>query len=167
MRTDRLLATYLNDHLAGATGGLELARRAAGSNRGTAYGPPLERLGEEIGEDREALQEIMERLGVGRDRLKIALSWGAEEAGRLKLNGRLFGYSPLSRLEELELLSLGVEGKLSLWRALDRTIGGDPRLAGVGLEALIGRARSQRRRLETLRLKAADEALVSPPRSGV
>jgi hypothetical protein len=31
-----LLGIYLNDHLAGATGGLELARRVAGSHRGPA-----------------------------------------------------------------------------------------------------------------------------------
>ncbi len=31
------LSIYLNDHLAGATVGVELARRAAGSNRPTDY----------------------------------------------------------------------------------------------------------------------------------
>ena len=44
MFNSRLLAIYLNDHWAGATGGLELAKRTAGANEGTEYGPPLERL---------------------------------------------------------------------------------------------------------------------------
>jgi hypothetical protein len=84
------------------------------------------------------------------------VAWSAEKVGRLKLNGQLTGYSPLSRLEELEILSLGVEGKLAMWRALDR--------AGVpeaDLEILIKRAQSQRRRLERQRLDAATEALAA------
>jgi hypothetical protein len=101
----------------------------------------------------------MQRLSIGQDRLKIAVAWGAEKAGRLKRNGELLGYSSLSRLEALEALSFGVEGKLALWHTLRHTHGSDPRLQGVDLDELIGRARSQRRRLERQRVRAADEAL--------
>jgi hypothetical protein len=153
------LSIYLNDHLAGATVGVNLARRAAANNRSTSYGPVLEALAEEIEQDRASLLDVMHRLAVGQDRLKVALSWGAERAARLKPNGALLGYSPLSRLEELEALALGVHGKLSLWQALRRTHGTDPRLRGVDLDELSDRARSQRRRLERQRLRAADEAL--------
>ena len=153
------LSTYLNDHLAGSTAGVKLARRAAESNEGMSYGPVLATLAAEIQEDRQSLLDVMERLSVGQDRLKLALAWGAEKAGRLKLNGELRGYSPLSRLEELEALSLGVVGKLGLWRTLQRTRGSDPRLSGVDLDELVRRARSQRRRLENQRARAADEAL--------
>lgn len=153
------LSIYLNDHLAGATVGVELARRVAASNRSTGYGPVLGELAEEIERDREALVEIMKRLSIGRDRLKLLASWGAEKAGRLKLNGQFVGYSSLSRLEELEVLSLGVEGKLALWLALRRTHEADPRLRGIEWDELVDRARSQRRRLERQRRRAADEAL--------
>lgn len=156
---DDRLSIYLNDHLAAATAGAHLARRAAGSNQGTTYGPGLEAVANEIEEDRAALADVMRRLSVRHDRLKTALAWGAEKAGRLKLNGQLVGYSPLSRLEEIETLSLAVDGKLGLWRVLRSTHGPDPRLADVGLDDLIDRARSQRRRLERLRMRAADEAL--------
>jgi hypothetical protein len=156
---DDRLSIYLNDHLAAATAGANLARRAAGSNEGTDYGSALEAVANEIEEDRAALVDVMQRLSVGHDHLKTALAWGAERAGRLKLNGQLLGYSPLSRLEEIEALSLGVEGKLALWRALRSTHGSDPRLADVDLDELIDRARSQRRKLERLRTRAADEAL--------
>jgi hypothetical protein len=124
----------------------------------------LAAVAEEIGQDRAALVDVMQRLSVGQDHLKIAFAWGAEKAGRLKLNGQLLGYSPLSRLEEIEALSLGVQGKLALWRALLGTIGSDPRLAGVDFDDLIERARSQRRRLERLRTGAAEQALAQ--RSG-
>jgi hypothetical protein len=155
---DRLIAIYLNDHLAAATGALELARRAAGSNAGNDYGPFLAELAGEIEDDLHALEVVMERLAVGRDRLKVAAGWAAEKAGRLKLNGQLLGYSPLSRVVELEMLSLGVEGKLSLWRVLEPLAADDPRLRDVDVTDLMTRARSQRRRLEPRRLRAAREA---------
>jgi hypothetical protein len=154
------LAIYLNDHLAGSTAGLELARRAAGENEGTPYGRVLTEVAAEIAEDRAALLDVMARLSVGRDRLKVAGAWGGEKLGRLKLNGSLLSYSPLSRLVEIEGLSLGVEGKLGLWQALKLTHGDDARLRGVDLDALITRAKSQRRRLERQRRRAASEALL-------
>jgi hypothetical protein len=151
----RLIAIYLNDHLAGSTGGLELARRALGANRGTPFEAPLERLAAEIAEDRAALIDVMGRLGVARDPFKLWAGWLAEKWGRLKLNGRLTGYSPLSRVLELELLALGVEGKRAMWRALAGVAAGDARLAGVDLDALVRRAERQRRLLDRERLRAA------------
>ncbi len=157
--TDRL-AIYLNDHLAGATAGAELARRAAASNRSNDYGPVLADIAKEFEEDRRALMDVMQRLSIARDGLKVALSWVTEKAGRLKLNGELLRYSPLSRLEEIEGLSLGVEGRLALWQSLQLTHAGDARLHGIDFDELIKRARSQRRRLERQRRRAAQEALV-------
>jgi hypothetical protein len=60
---------------------------------------------------------------------------------------------------ELEGLSLGVEGKLSLWRSLDRAVGGDPRLGGIDFAALAARASEQRQELERHRVDATDQAL--------
>jgi hypothetical protein len=151
-----LLATYLNDHLAGATAGVELARRARGQNEGTALGRFLEGMAREIAEDRETLLAIMASLEVGKDRLKVAAGWIGEKAGRLKPNNRLFGYSPLSRLIELEGLTLGVEGKRCLWEVLGRL--GDPRLAEFDFDALLERARAQRDALDERRLAAGLDA---------
>jgi hypothetical protein len=162
---DRYLATYLNDHLAGATVGVELARRAAGSNKAGRYGPALKELADEIAEDRETLLKLMADVGVGRDRIKVAAAWSAEKVGRLKPNGHLTSYSPLSRLEELEILSLGVEGKLSMWRSLRDAHG--PTFGGADLEHLIERGTRQRQRLEELHRDASREALVgASPRAG-
>lgn len=152
------LSIYLNDHFAGSTVGVGLARRIVRRNRSTSYGPVLERLAAEIEEDRRILEETMQRLAVRPDRFKVALAWGGEKAARLKLNGELIRYSPLSRLEELEGLSLGVEGKLAMWQTLSDTYGDDPRLSGIDFEELIKRARSQRRRLEQQRRQASHDA---------
>ena len=151
------LGIYLNDHHAGSVAAVQLARRAARSNRGTPYGEMLATLAAEIEEDRQSLRLIMQRLGIRSDPTKAAVAWSAEKLGRLKLNGQLTGYSPLSRLEELELLSLGVEGKLAMWRALAHAV--DHGVPESELEPLIKRALSQRRRLERQRLAAASEAL--------
>ena len=153
-----MLSTYLNDHLAGATAGLELARRSRTANRGNRYGDYLDALAGEIERDRDTLLEVMRRLDIGVDHAKQVVAWLAEKLGRLKPNGRVVGYSPLSRLVELELLALGVEGKRALWRSLDRAVGEDPRLAGIDFAELGRRAQAQRRQLEGRRLRAAGEA---------
>jgi hypothetical protein len=159
-----LLPIYLNDHLAGATAGLELARRLVRSNGGSEYGPPLSRLAGEIEEDRSTLLSMMEELEVRADKVKLAAGWAAEKLGRLKLNGRLLSYSPLSRVMELELLELGVAGKLALWRALHQLAPIEPRLDSARLDGLIERAERQRQELETLRKRAVADAFGAPAR---
>jgi hypothetical protein len=149
------LGIYLSDHLAGSTTGVELARRAASSNRDSEFGAALARIAREIEEDVGSLEELMTRLGANRDRLKDAIAWSGEKLGRLKLNGQLVGYSPLSRLVELEGLSLGVAGKLALWRVVQDAFETDPRLAGFDVERLVHRAEEQRATLESCRLEAA------------
>ncbi|MGH2954718.1 MAG: hypothetical protein ACRDK9_12030 [Solirubrobacterales bacterium] len=151
------LATYLRDHHAGATGGVELARRAAGSNEGNAYGKELARIAAEIAEDRDALERVMEELGVRADPIKDRAAWVAEKLGRLKPNGSLVSYSPLSRVIELEGLVLGVTGKVALWESLKAAT--PPGVETVDLERLAERAADQRSRLEDLRRTAASEAL--------
>jgi hypothetical protein len=159
------LKIYLEDHYAGATAGLELARRAFGANKGTSYGDALEPIVREIEEDREALRAIMTTLGVGPDRFKVAGAWAGEKAGRLKLNGHLTGYSPQSRVVELEGLVLGVTGKRSLWAALRHVEPLEPRLDIEQLDRLITRAERQRDVLEELRLQAVSEAVAVADRS--
>lgn len=151
-----LLATYLQDHFGASTGGVELARRAAGANRDhPVFGAPLERLAAEIAQDRETLRRIMRALDVDTDRLKTAAGWAGEKLGRLKPNGRLLSYSPLSRVVELEVLSIAVTGKLGLWRTLRELAGADPRLDGPALDGLIARAEAQQETLQELRRDAA------------
>jgi hypothetical protein len=98
----------------------------------------------------------MKTLGAGEDNLKKLTGFVTEKLGRLKLNGSLFSYSPLSRVVELEGLYLGVTGKRALWVALEDL--GDPRLTPFGLAALIERADRQREGLEEHRRRAAAEA---------
>jgi hypothetical protein len=148
----KLLHIYLNDHFAGSVAGVEMARRARGSNRGGEFGEPLARLCEEIETDRATLASVMDELGVTRSRIKPALGWLGEKVGRAKLNGRLWSYSPLSRVIDLELLLLGVSGKHRLWQLLAELVGED---SSADFEALAARAEDQRARVEDLQLRAA------------
>lgn len=158
------LKIYLEDHYAGSTVGIELARRIAKQNEGSAYGDQVAQLAVEIEEDQAALRGIMDAVGVDPNRVKVAGAWLGEKAGRLKLNGHLTSYSPQSRVIEIEGLELGVSGKLLLWRALRNVADLVPELQPEQLERLIERAEEQQTRLEELRLVAVREAVASADR---
>lgn len=153
------LAIYLNDHLAGATIGGQLARRAARENEGTELGEFLRGLGAELDEDRSQLIELMRHQKIARSRAKHAAGWTLEKLGRLKLNGQVAGYSPLSRLLELEGLTAGIEMNRGLWSALAELSREEESLRLLDYDALVERARYQRERLEPHRLAAAAQAL--------
>lgn len=157
-----LLAIYLNDHRAGAVAGLELAKRTLNNNRGTEYEAFLEQLVEDIHEDQATLDRIIERSGIPRSPVKPGIAWASEKVGRLKLNGAITGYSPLSRLIELEGLRLGVEGKRCLWRSLKSARPPEAAVTDEELDELIARAEAQIEAVEEHRVKAASAALGAP-----
>ncbi|MFF7455611.1 hypothetical protein [Kitasatospora sp. NPDC008115] len=152
----RWLGIYLNDHLAGATAGLALCRRAARAHRGDPLGPVLHRLSLEIAEDRRSLLALIRRLGLPVQRHKATMAWLGEKAGRLKLNGRLLRRSPLSDVLELEALGLGIQGKTMLWRTLLRITDHHPTpLDPDHLHHLTERATRQSDEVDALRGTAA------------
>jgi hypothetical protein len=158
---DEFLGIYLNDQLAAGMLWREMARRSQRSNSGTELGEALARVSAEIAEDVETFQRIMRRLGIRLNPVKIGLAVGAERLGRLKLNGRLGTYSPLSRFVELEFLAMGIEGKKLLWKTLRDLAGLASRLPDVDFDHLIERAERQRADLEPFRVRAGTEALGS------
>jgi hypothetical protein len=158
MPHDKYLHIYIADHHAASIAGIELARRCAGSNGDNDIGHFLTTtLVPAIEEDRETLSRVMKRVGASQNRVKDAMFWAGEKLGRLKLNGELTTYSPLSRLVELEGLTSGVSGKLSLWQCLREMR--DPRLEHIDFTELITRADEQLKGLELQRRKAAVMAL--------
>jgi hypothetical protein len=156
----KLLGIYLQDHLAGAMVGVNLAKRALSENQDNDFANVLRGVTTEIEQDRQTLIRIADSLGIRRDRLKETLAWLLEKAGRLKLNGQLTGYSPLSRVVELEGLMTGITGKLGLWRVLERVAEADDRLDRDEIRELIARAERQRDQVERERLRAAELAFL-------
>jgi hypothetical protein len=156
--TSKYLAIYLNDHLGGSTTGVELVDRIAKEYAGSELGEFAAGLARDIRADREALLEIMHALDVTPDKVKVAMGWATEKLGRLKLNGEIRDRSPLSPLVELEGMSLGIEGKRSLWLALAETEAVAGRIGSERLRELIARAERQRSAVEEQRIAAARRA---------
>ena len=155
------LTTYLNDHLAGSVAAIELLEALASDGRGTPLEQRLDRMIADIREDQYVLRDILARVGGEESRVKQASAWIGEKLGRAKL--RLGGENEaLGRLESLEALALGVQGKLGLWRTLGALKARDPRLGAYRFDELEQRALAQYRLLEEERLAAASAALVPP-----
>ena len=155
------LEVYLNDHLAGAAAAVELIDTLRTNNEGTPLDAYLARLAVEVEEDRSTLQRILAALDVPASAVKQAGGRVVERLSRLRLHDRVTGSSDVSRLMELDALSLGIEGKLGLWRALETVAGDHPALATFDLPALAERAVAQRGGLEPHRLEAAARAFAA------
>ena len=155
---DKFLGIYLKDQLALGVLWRELARRAQHNNRDTPLGEALERVATGIAEDVETFQSIMRRLGIRPDPIKVVAAVGAERLARLKFNGRVKKYSPLSRFEELEFLTMGIDGKKQLWTTLRDPAGLASRLPGVDFDHLIERAEWQHAELEAFRVRTGTDA---------
>jgi hypothetical protein len=116
--SDGFLRIYMNDELAQGAGWRELARRSRKANKGSELGRALGTVAHAISEDVATFESIMDRLGLKKSRVKSFSALLAERAGRLKLNGRLFSYSPLSRFLELEVLVMGIDRKKQMWETV-------------------------------------------------
>lgn len=156
---NRLLGIYLNDQLAAGVLWREIARRSQRNNDGSDLGDALARVAAAIGEDVATFEQIMQRLGVRKNPVKTALAVAAERGGRLKPNGRLRSYSPLSRFTELDFLKYGIEGKKVLWQNLRDCARLGERLPDVDFDELIERAQRQLDEIEPFRLAAGAAAL--------
>jgi hypothetical protein len=163
MTTESLLSTYLNDHLTGATAGVELFKRAAKQHAGTDSGETLMALATEVEDDRASLQALMSDLGVHQNTPMVVLGWLAEKAGRLKPNGYLLRRSPLSDVVELEALRIAVMGKTAGWQVLRSVAQQDRRISPARLDTLIERAERQAEQLRGLHLLAAERRIARGP----
>ena len=159
--TTDYLETYLQDHRAGAAMGSDLAHRLAEENAGTPYEDFLLGLAQEIDNDVEMLEQVMDRFGVSKPALKIAGAKVGERLGRLKPNEQLTGYSPLSRVLEIEALRGGVQAKQGLWDALSELATHDDRLDPEQMAELQAKAEKQLDGLREQSRMAAHEAFVT------
>ena len=157
---DGHIATYLNDHLAGATAGVEIAQYLIDHFDGDGVDARLSALKTEIEKDDETLRSLMEDLDIDKSGVRQASGWISEKMTELKLYFDDPKEGPLRAFEALELLSLGIEGKRCLWLALASAAEKDVRL-DRNYRELITRAEKQRQVVEEFRLAAAQDALAS------
>ncbi|SFT52619.1 hypothetical protein SAMN05660657_01342 [Geodermatophilus amargosae] len=142
-RNAELLGVYLNDHLASATGGIELVCRMIGVHRGSRWEGPLQQLLDELRDEKTSLLATARALGVPVRQYKQLGVWLAEKVTRVKLNGRLLSRSPLSDLVEFEFLASGVRAKRSGFETLRIVAEVDDRLDKAELDRLIDQAHRQ------------------------
>jgi len=159
----RYLKIYLRDQLALGVLWRDLARRSARNNRGTDLGRALDDVATGIAEDVDTFTDMMRRLHVAPNPLKTRATAVAERLGRLKLNGQLRGYSPLSRFFELDALVMGIEGKKTLWTTLSTHGGLGALLPDVDFDELVRRATAQRAALEPFHAACAADAFRPAP----
>jgi hypothetical protein len=155
------LAAYLNDHLAGSEVALELLEHLEGAHAGTPLARFVAGLRAEIAADRSELEAVMARRHVAQSRPRKAAAWLSEKLTELKLRLDDPPGGALRRLEVLEAVSVGIEGKRLLWRSLGAAAEGRPDLGGTDFAHLERRAEEQRQSLEAFRLEAARAALGS------
>ena len=162
---DNAIDVYLNDHLAGAMLGSDLAEQIGARNRGTALGELMESLAPQIEQDRQTLIELMRQLESSRNPVKQATAWITEKASRAKFSGITSGEPELDTFMALESLALGVRGKASMWKAPKQIADQHPPIASMNLDELIDRARTQEDALERERLAAVTRALANEVRA--
>jgi len=156
---DKAIDVYLNDHLAGAIFGSDLAEQIRDQHEGTPLGGVMKKLAAEIEEDREVLLELMERASTSRNPVKQATGWLVEKAIRVKFSGAGSGEPDQGTFMALESLRLGVAGKKCLWLALQQVSDKHKALASVDLPRMIDRAAAQEETLERERMAAGARAL--------
>ena len=153
------LSTYLNDHLAGSNFAVEILDHLTSEAPGLSG--ELTVLKSEIEEDREQLKTLMAKQHIEESRVRKAGGWIAERLAALKLGVDDDAKGCLRRLERLEALAIGIDGKIALWGALAAAANSNAELEGIDYERLTKRGRNQRARVEMLRVQAAREALAA------
>ena len=151
------IATYLNDHLAGSVWAMELLAFLHEAHDHLKQ--PTTFLRNEIPADRLELERVMSELGVEQSPPRKVMAWMSEKAMHVKLWINDAAGGNLRTLEGLEIVSLGIEGKKGLWRALAAAATTNSRLKLANYDQLVRRAEEQREVAESLRLDAARMAL--------
>jgi len=149
------IASYLNDHLAGSVGALELVQHWAELHKDKPLGVFFCDVNAEIRADQKTLQDVMRSLGIEESNVRKAGAWVAEKAGRARL--MIAGDEPasLGLVLTLEGLIIGITGQKLLWRALAATK--LPQLNGYDFKELQGRADQQIERIEAERIRAVQQ----------
>lgn len=137
-----------------------MVQRCRRANRDEPLATMLADIEREIVEERTTLRSIMSRIEVRPSTIKSAIASVAVQLGRLKSNGRLTRYSPLSRVVELEALVAAVVTKRNMWRALGVVADGNV-VSRDELDRLIEQATAQFDRLATAHRSSATRAFAA------
>ena len=157
--TNKHLATYLNDHLAGSVTVLHLLASLETAQSDTDMARFASELRAEIKDAQHELEGLMERLQITQSKPRQAGAWLAEKFTQIKLRVDDPLDGALHLLESLEVVAVGIEGQRGLWRAL--AFASVPGLSQNDYERLAKQAEGQQQRVESARLVAATKAFAT------
>ena len=157
------LGIYLNDHLAGSVGALELLERLIRTYEDHSIVGFCREIKSEVEADQQVLRNVMAALGVEESAFRKASAWVAEKLSRAKLAIERNDSGEIGLVEALEGLVLGIKGKEGLWSALAGIQATWAPLKQFDFSRLKQRAVEQAMRVETMRLSAATEAFQPSP----
>lgn len=149
------LSSYLNDHLAGSVGALELLDRLIGIYQEKPLERFLSDLRQEIEADQEVLKRLIASLGLEESTVRKAGAWVMEKISRAKIQPGEAEKGEVGLFLALEGLALGITGKRALWRALAAASATVPQLRTLDYVELERRAVEQHDRVEAKRLEIA------------
>src|SRR5271169_822142 len=142
------LTIYLNDHLAGSVGALELVDHLIETYRGKPLEQFFKDLRDEIDADQSTLEKLIETLGSKESAMRKAGAWVAEKLSRAKIRLSDSQEGQMGLFHALESLVLGITGKRGLWAALAAAAETMPELRELDYAWLENRAKEQRDRVE-------------------
>ena len=108
----------MKDHFAGSVAAIELLNHLISSHRGKTHEQFLIRLRDQVVEDQEVLRGLLHDLDAEGGALRNPTAFLSEKLARIKLLLENPTGGQLARLEKLEALALGIEGKQTLWCTL-------------------------------------------------
>jgi hypothetical protein len=148
------LDSYLNDHLAGSVGALELLDHWIKLYEGKPLANFFSEIKKEVHADQTRLQELMQALGTKESTVRPVGAWMAEKFSRARFAAAGDQTGGLGIVLVLETLVMGITGKKLLWRAL--ATADLPQV--VDFVELEKRADEQIARVEVERMRAVREA---------
>lgn len=149
------LARYINDHLAGAAGAVNLIADLADRQSDPLDRDFYESLRSKVESDRALLQDLLKRSGEEPGAFLQTVGALTEKVGRIKLLWEGMREGGLGQFEALEMLTLGIQGKRLLWRVLAERALDHPEWDGINFTELEAEARRQREAVEVRRRAAA------------
>jgi hypothetical protein len=157
------LDSYLNEHLAGSVGALELIDHWVDAHKGQPLGRFFMQIKKEIEADQDTLREVMRTLAIEESRVRKAGAWAAEKVGRARLLIAGDESGSLGLVLTLEGLIMGVTGKKLLWGSL--AAAKLLPLDSYNFGQLQGRAERQIEQIEAERMSAVRQAFADATRS--
>lgn len=152
------LHIYLNDHLAGSVGALELLDHLIEASSDSGFAAFLVALRDEINADQTVLRNLLRQIDGKESTIRKAGAWLMEKLSRSKLQADAED-NGLGLFQALEALTLGINGKRALWRSLAAAAETVTELRAVDYARMEKRAAEQFERVEARCLQLAPAVL--------